>query len=63
MIQCFCHVEQVVITWEQFLDMFYMEYVSLVERELLAHESMSVTEISKMFIKRAILCPKYAASG
>ena len=53
------------MTWEQFSMMFCMRYLPLVERERLAQEYLdmregieSVTEITKMFTKRALFCAK-----
>lgn len=57
------------MTWEQFLDMFRVECVLLVERERLALEYPSlnqkiesIMEIAKIFTKRVLFCPECAAS-
>lgn len=49
--------------------MFRTKYVPLVERKRLFHEYLSlnqktksVTEITKIFTERALLCPEYGAS-
>ena len=61
--------QRVVVPWEQFSEMFRMRYVPLVEKGRLAQEyldlrkgSESVTEITKMFTKRDLFCPEFAAS-
>ena len=55
--------------WEQFSEMFRSRYVHLVERERLTQEYLdlrqgteSVTEITKMFTERAMVCPMFSAS-
>ena len=57
------------MTWEQFSEMFRTEYASLVQRERLDHEYLSlkqttdlVKEITNMFIERSLFYPEYAAS-
>lgn len=52
--------------WEQFSDMFRTRYVPLVERDRLAQEYLdlrqateTVTEIIKMFTKRALFCLEF----
>ncbi|XP_023766423.1 uncharacterized protein LOC111914944 [Lactuca sativa] len=61
--------QRVVVTWEQFYEMFRSRYVSLVERERLAQEYLdlrqgteNVTEITKMFMKRSMFSPEFATS-
>lgn len=60
---------KVAVTWEQFIEMLHTDYVPLVERERLAHEYLSLkktmdpmTEITKIFTKRALFCLDYVAS-
>lgn len=62
-------VEKAIVTWEQFMKMFRIKYVPLVESERVAEEYLSlkqmidsVMEIIKIFPEIALLCPKYAAS-
>ena len=53
---------------EQFSEMVHTRYVSRVERERLAHEFLDlrqgtklVTEITRMFIERAMFCIEFAS--
>ena len=61
--------QRAIVTWEQFAEMFCVRCVPLVERERLDQEYLdlrqtieSVTEITKMFIERALFCLEFAAS-
>lgn len=55
--------QRVGVTWGQFVEMFHMEYVPLVEKERIVQEHLalrqtteSVIEITKIFTKRALFC-------
>ena len=61
--------QRVAVTWERFSEMCRTRYDPLVERERLTQEYMdlmqmteSVMKITKMFTKRALFVPKFAAS-
>ena len=67
--QSFSYEDQVAMTWEQFLEMFRMKYVPLVERMRLEDVYLPlkqmielVMNISKKFTERALFCPEYVAS-
>lgn len=54
------------MTWEQFLDMFCKEYFPLVEQVRLVQDYLSlkqmtklVSEITNMFMERALFFPEY----
>ena len=57
------------MTWEQFSEMFHMRNLPLAERKRLAQKYLDlrqgtemVTEITKMFTKRALFCPEFSSS-
>ena len=57
------------MTWEQFSKMFHSRYVPLVDRDRLAQEYLdlrqgnkSVTEITKMYIEKAMFFTNFGAS-
>lgn len=49
----FSSAEQAKVTWEQFFEMFQEDYVLLVERERLAHEYLSLKQMTKTVTKIA----------
>ena len=64
----FSDAQRAAVSWDQFREMFSTRYVPRDEKERLAREFLelkqdleSVTEITRMFIERAMFCPEFAS--
>ena len=64
----FSDAQRTAVSWDQFRETFSTRYVPRDEKERLAREFFelkqdleSVTEITRMFIERAMFCPEFAS--